>query len=174
MFFLSIPQDNARGAKGCAECGSHSGEEDVDFRPTDWFCSRLDGCGSWQGGLQVLITIIKQGQLYWIHVNNGGNFILKFASGSQAYCLFAWVEVICIFFRQGEKSDSTFIVLSGRLRSVIMKEDGKKELIGEYGRGDLIGVVRIIMVGEKDRWWIEWWKLWMCELSKLFSLLVSS
>ena len=122
----------------------------------------------------LLITIIKQGQLYWIHVNNGGNFILKFASGSQAYCLFAWVEVICIFFRQGEKSDSTFIVLSGRLRSVIMKEDGKKELIGEYGRGDLIGVVRIIMVGEKDRWWIEWWKLWMCELSKLFSLLVSS
>lgn len=44
--------------------------------------------------------------------------------------------------RQKEKSDSTFIVLSGRLRSVIMKEDGKKELIGEYGRGDLIGVVR--------------------------------
>lgn len=33
-------------------------------------------------------------------------------------------------------------MLSGRLRSVIMKEDGKKELTGEYGRGDLIGVVR--------------------------------
>lgn len=33
-------------------------------------------------------------------------------------------------------------MLSGRLRSVILKEDGKKELIGEYGRGDLIGVVR--------------------------------
>ena len=32
-------------------------------------------------------------------------------------------------------------MLSGRLRSVIMKEDGKKELTGEYGRGDLIGVV---------------------------------
>lgn len=46
--------------------------------------------------------------------------------------------------RQEEKSDSTFIVLSGRLRSVIMKEDGKKELIGEYGRGDLIGVVRTV------------------------------
>uniref|UniRef100_A0A668S0H6 lysophospholipase n=1 Tax=Oreochromis aureus TaxID=47969 RepID=A0A668S0H6_OREAU len=42
------------------------------------------------------------------------------------------------------KSDSTFIVLSGRLRSVIMKEDGKKELIGEYGRGDLIGVVEAL------------------------------
>lgn len=44
-------------------------------------------------------------------------------------------------FRQGDKSDSTFIVLSGRLRSVIAKDDGKKELAGEYGRGDLIGVV---------------------------------
>ncbi|XP_039470901.1 patatin-like phospholipase domain-containing protein 7a [Oreochromis aureus] len=44
----------------------------------------------------------------------------------------------------GEESDSTFIVLSGRLRSVIMKEDGKKELIGEYGRGDLIGVVEAL------------------------------
>lgn len=50
-------------------------------------------------------------------------------------------ELFC-FSRQEEKSDSTFIVLSGRLRSVIMKEDGKKELTGEYGRGDLIGVVR--------------------------------
>lgn len=47
------------------------------------------------------------------------------------------------FSRQGDKSDSTFIVLSGRLRSVILKEDGKKELSGEYGRGDLIGVVSI-------------------------------
>lgn len=34
-------------------------------------------------------------------------------------------------------------MLSGRLRSVILKEDGKKELTGEYGRGDLIGVVSI-------------------------------
>lgn len=52
------------------------------------------------------------------------------------YCL-----DIFVFLRQGDKSDSTFIVLSGRLRSVIMKDDGKKELAGEYGRGDLIGVV---------------------------------
>uniref|UniRef100_A0AAV2KJN7 Cyclic nucleotide-binding domain-containing protein n=1 Tax=Knipowitschia caucasica TaxID=637954 RepID=A0AAV2KJN7_KNICA len=45
-----------------------------------------------------------------------------------------------VLYRQGDKSDSTFIVLSGRLRSVIAKDDGKKELAGEYGRGDLIGV----------------------------------
>eukprot|EP00066_Takifugu_rubripes_P026581 XP_011615847.1 PREDICTED: patatin-like phospholipase domain-containing protein 7 isoform X2 [Takifugu rubripes] len=54
------------------------------------------------------------------------------------------VEAGRAVYRQKEKSDSTFIVLSGRLRSVIMKEDGKKELIGEYGRGDLIGVVEAL------------------------------
>ncbi|XP_040013279.1 patatin-like phospholipase domain-containing protein 7a isoform X2 [Xiphias gladius] len=54
------------------------------------------------------------------------------------------VEAGRAVYRQGEKSDCTFIVLSGRLRSVILKEDGKKELIGEYGRGDLIGVVEAL------------------------------
>ncbi|KAJ8285698.1 hypothetical protein GJAV_G00029910 [Gymnothorax javanicus] len=54
------------------------------------------------------------------------------------------VEAGRALYRQGEKSDCTFIVLSGRLRSVIMKDDGKKELIGEYGRGDLIGVVEAL------------------------------
>uniref|UniRef100_A0A673IID4 lysophospholipase n=1 Tax=Sinocyclocheilus rhinocerous TaxID=307959 RepID=A0A673IID4_9TELE len=54
------------------------------------------------------------------------------------------VEAGRAVYRQDDKSDSTFIVLSGRLRSVIMKEDGKKELTGEYGRGDLIGVVEAL------------------------------
>uniref|UniRef100_A0A4W4GNE4 lysophospholipase n=1 Tax=Electrophorus electricus TaxID=8005 RepID=A0A4W4GNE4_ELEEL len=54
------------------------------------------------------------------------------------------VEAGRAVYRQGDKSDSTFIVLSGRLRSVILKEDGKKELTGEYGRGDLIGVVEAL------------------------------
>lgn len=53
---------------------------------------------------------------------------------------------LSLSLRQDEKSDSTFIVLSGRLRSVIMREDKKKELAGEYGRGDLIGVVRVFML----------------------------
>lgn len=44
-------------------------------------------------------------------------------------------------YRQDEESDSTYIVLSGRLRSVITHPDGKKELVGEYGKGDLIGIV---------------------------------
>nr|XP_020020835.1 patatin-like phospholipase domain-containing protein 7 isoform X2 [Castor canadensis] len=65
-----------------------------------------------------------------------------------------WMEVEAgrAIYRQGDKSDCTYIVLSGRLRSVIRKDDGKKRLAGEYGRGDLIGVVvtRLIhLLGEK-------------------------
>ena len=49
-------------------------------------------------------------------------------------------------YRQGDVSDSTFIVLSGRLRSVISRpeDEGKKQLIGEYGRGDLMGIVELL------------------------------
>lgn len=47
-------------------------------------------------------------------------------------------------YRQGDESDCTFIVLSGRLRSVITRNDGKKQLVGEYGRGDLVGVVETL------------------------------
>lgn len=46
-------------------------------------------------------------------------------------------------YRQEDESDSTFVVLSGRLRSVITHKDGKKEVVAEYGKGDLIGVVCI-------------------------------
>lgn len=50
---------------------------------------------------------------------------------------------VCLYpSRQDDQSDCTYIVLNGRLRSVIRKANGKKELVAEYGRGDLIGVVR--------------------------------
>ncbi|XP_051893440.1 patatin-like phospholipase domain-containing protein 7 [Pristis pectinata] len=54
------------------------------------------------------------------------------------------VEAGRAVYRQGDRSDCTFIVLNGRLRSVIMRDDKKKELAGEYGRGDLIGVVEAL------------------------------
>uniref|UniRef100_A0A8C3WQL8 lysophospholipase n=1 Tax=Catagonus wagneri TaxID=51154 RepID=A0A8C3WQL8_9CETA len=57
-----------------------------------------------------------------------------------------WVEVEAgrALYRQGDSSDCTYIVLSGRLRAVIRKDDGKKRLAGEYGRGDLVGVVEAL------------------------------
>ncbi|XP_067640020.1 neuropathy target esterase sws isoform X2 [Eurosta solidaginis] len=47
-------------------------------------------------------------------------------------------------YRQDEHSDSTYIVLSGRMRSVITQTSGKKEIVGEYGKGDLVGLVEMI------------------------------
>ncbi|KAG8238711.1 hypothetical protein J437_LFUL015269 [Ladona fulva] len=44
-------------------------------------------------------------------------------------------------YRQGDESDCTYIVLSGRLRSVITYTNGKKEPVSEYGKGDLVGIV---------------------------------
>lgn len=35
-------------------------------------------------------------------------------------------------------------VLSGRLRSVVTRPNGKKELKGEYGRGELVGIVEMV------------------------------
>ncbi|XP_026568390.1 patatin-like phospholipase domain-containing protein 7 [Pseudonaja textilis] len=57
-----------------------------------------------------------------------------------------WMEVEAgrAVYRQGDHSDCTYIVLNGRLRSVIRQDDGKKHLTGEYGRGDLIGVVEAL------------------------------
>uniref|UniRef100_A0A8C3KMZ2 lysophospholipase n=1 Tax=Calidris pygmaea TaxID=425635 RepID=A0A8C3KMZ2_9CHAR len=57
-----------------------------------------------------------------------------------------WMEVEAgrAVYRQGDKSDCTYIVLNGRLRSVIRMDNGKKHLTGEYGRGDLIGVVEAL------------------------------
>ncbi|XP_072840759.2 patatin-like phospholipase domain-containing protein 7 isoform X2 [Pogona vitticeps] len=57
-----------------------------------------------------------------------------------------WMEVEAgrAVYRQGDTSDCTYIVLNGRLRSVIRMDDGKKHLAGEYGRGDLIGVVEAL------------------------------
>ncbi|OWF43844.1 Patatin-like phospholipase domain-containing protein 7 [Mizuhopecten yessoensis] len=52
-------------------------------------------------------------------------------------------------FRQGDHSDSIYIVLTGRFRSVITQKDGKKELVAEYGRGELVGIVEVLTDTER-------------------------
>ncbi|XP_055390605.1 neuropathy target esterase sws isoform X1 [Condylostylus longicornis] len=47
-------------------------------------------------------------------------------------------------YRQDETPDSTYIVLCGRMRSVTTHSSGKKEIVGEYGKGDLVGIVEMI------------------------------
>ena len=51
------------------------------------------------------------------------------------------IFVAALHFRQGEQSNCIYIVLNGRLRSVVTLSSGKKELDREAGRGELMGVV---------------------------------
>lgn len=52
-------------------------------------------------------------------------------------------------FRQGDHSDSIYIVLTGRLRTVITRAMDKKEMVGEYGRGELVGIVEVLTQQER-------------------------
>jgi lysophospholipid hydrolase len=76
------------------------------------------------------------------------NSVVRGLSPLVRQCDFAldWVflESGRAVYRQDEVSDCTYIVLNGRLRSVITHPNGKKEIVGEYGKGDLIGVVEMI------------------------------
>lgn len=56
------------------------------------------------------------------------------------------VESGSALFRQNTKAENIYIVLNGRLRSILMAKDtNSKQLVGEYGRGDLVGIVEILM-----------------------------
>lgn len=76
------------------------------------------------------------------------NSVVKGLSALVRQCDFAldWIflESGRAVYRQDEISDCTYIVLNGRLRSVVTHPNGKKEIVGEYGKGDLIGVVEMI------------------------------
>lgn len=48
-------------------------------------------------------------------------------------------------YKQNAKADCVYVVLSGRLRSVIKNVAGKNEMLAEYGRGDLTGIVETLM-----------------------------
>ncbi|KAH8298616.1 hypothetical protein KR018_010862, partial [Drosophila ironensis] len=77
-----------------------------------------------------------------------GNGVVRRLSPLVRQCDYAldWIflESGRAVYRQDESSDSTYIVLSGRMRSVITHPGGKKEIVGEYGKGDLVGIVEMI------------------------------
>ena len=57
-----------------------------------------------------------------------------------------WVQVNAgqVIYHQGDESDSIYIVLNGRLRSVQEKDDGSMRVSGEYGQGDSIGELEVM------------------------------
>jgi signal-transduction protein with cAMP-binding, CBS, and nucleotidyltransferase domain len=57
-----------------------------------------------------------------------------------------WMELEAgrALYRQGDEADAAYIILNGRVRSVVRMSDGKKELVDEYGRGETIGLVSLL------------------------------
>ena len=53
-------------------------------------------------------------------------------------------------YRQGQEADCTYVVLSGRLRSVAQRKDGRKEMVAEYGRGELCGIVETLTEAKRS------------------------
>jgi CRP-like cAMP-binding protein len=48
--------------------------------------------------------------------------------------------------RQDYKPQNVYIVLNGRVRSVLLTQDKKRrELIGEHGRGEMVGLIEVLM-----------------------------
>ncbi|KKA22309.1 Lysophospholipase [Rasamsonia emersonii CBS 393.64] len=57
-----------------------------------------------------------------------------------------WVQVGAgqVIHHQGDESDAIYIVLNGRLRSVVEKPDGKMRVLGEYGQGESVGELEVM------------------------------
>lgn len=57
-----------------------------------------------------------------------------------------WVQVNAgqVIYHQGEESDAIYLVLNGRLRSVLEGPDGKMTVVGEYGQGESVGELEVM------------------------------
>ena len=57
-----------------------------------------------------------------------------------------WLQVSAgqVIHHQGDDSDAIYIVLNGRLRSVVENEDGSMRVTGEYGQGESIGELEVM------------------------------
>ncbi|KAI8361347.1 hypothetical protein B0O80DRAFT_380547 [Mortierella sp. GBAus27b] len=58
-----------------------------------------------------------------------------------------WMQVNAsqVLHRQGDDCDSIYIVLNGRLRTIIEKEPGKIEILNEYSQGESVGEMEVLM-----------------------------
>lgn len=57
-----------------------------------------------------------------------------------------WVQVNAgqVIYHQGDESDAIYLVLNGRLRSVLEGANGKMNVIGEYGQGESVGELEVM------------------------------
>lgn len=57
-----------------------------------------------------------------------------------------WVQVDAghVIYHQGDESDAIYIVLNGRLRSILEQDEGQMRVVGEYGQGESVGELEVM------------------------------
>ena len=57
-----------------------------------------------------------------------------------------WVQVDAgeVIHHQGDESDAIYIVLNGRLRAILERDDGDMRVVGEYGQGESVGELEVM------------------------------
>ena len=71
----------------------------------------------------------------------GGNYMRKYGIYFRSIDFaLEWLQLESgkALYKQNDEANSTYVVLSGRLRSVIRQENSKKTLVAEYGRGEFL------------------------------------
>lgn len=57
-----------------------------------------------------------------------------------------WIQVDAgqVIYHQGDESDAIYIVLNGRLRAVLEKDDSPVRVVAEYGQGESVGELEVM------------------------------
>ena len=57
-----------------------------------------------------------------------------------------WVQINAgdVIHHQGDESDAIYIVLNGRLRAILEKEEGEMRVCGEFGQGESVGELEVL------------------------------
>ncbi|KAI9802963.1 MAG: phosphatidylcholine and lysophosphatidylcholine phospholipase [Sarcosagium campestre] len=57
-----------------------------------------------------------------------------------------WLQINAgqVIYHQNDESDAIYIVLNGRLRSILENEDGSLRVVGEYGQGESVGELEVM------------------------------
>ncbi|KAJ4437507.1 hypothetical protein ANN_17652 [Periplaneta americana] len=119
------------------DCNTQQSRQQIDWKISTFKSLLVDKEGCWKAWREVFTHCFLLEDSVWGQCSNGVGW------HQQCSPHLAGRGTLSAQ-RQGDESDSTFIVLSGRLRSVITHSNGKKELVGEYGKGDLVGIVEMV------------------------------
>lgn len=62
-----------------------------------------------------------------------------------------WVQVNAgeVIHHQGDESDAIYIVLNGRLRAILERDDGDMRVVGEYGQGESVGELEVMTESQR-------------------------